>query len=205
MRNVWYSTLALMIVAFAPSVAADDPSYSVPDPSPVTGAAILAVEETRADVLAFNESTQQNAAAAGENVTDQTFPGTVVEDQIGDAAGVAGDAAGRGATVGFTALDFGNTTANGKVEEVFATQAAVDSIGDAAVTAAGVVANAAQDAACDHPVLEGGAPNACDDGSIVAAALSAVDGTLWTIENNSADFNDTLGAVAVALQNILGS
>lgn len=175
MRTTYSILIACSMILMLPAVAADDPTYQVPDPTVPADAAQAFADATKAGATDLSSTVSENATGAANDIQTGTFPGQRAENVAG-AAGAFGTAAvGNADVLADTAAGWTLDNADEKRGEGFATVDAAISVAVSAVDAGSAVVGAAAEAVCSKPLLNDLLGEQCGESSIVNATRDAVD------------------------------
>jgi len=198
MRGILSLTLSLALLMTIPAVAADDPSFETPDPTPLLTAAGAFKDGVSESVAARSEAGSENASAAAGSPVGSVPLGNglgVVQNGVGLATDVAVGAHG----MGIAAAGWAVGTADTKIQEAGAAAEALDDFAAAVLGAFGGALGTINSLVCQDPIA---AAPACGDDSLADEAEGAVTYLAGQALGTSPNADDTVDALEALIGHI---
>lgn len=174
MKSIKLLLCASMLILAAPAVAAEDPTYEVPDATPVADAATAFTDSTNTSAVATTDAAFENGTSAQSAAADPEGPSlqaSSATNVVGAGAALAEDRILAVDGLATAAAGWGVQRAENKRDEGVATGHAGLDIALAALGAGEQISGAAVSVVCGKPLVNDLADE-CDDGSLVAEANS---------------------------------
>lgn len=188
----------LLITLASPAVLAEgDPSFSLPDASPLAAQALGTPGPLVDDAIATWHANIENVAHSVNDAQLLTTPFSRLTEAITADAAFGVRVVGAASSLGGAVLGFAATAAEAKIDETSFVSEAADQTGATALTASGSVAEAALTVACHGSVS---VPPHCDDASLVGqganGALGVVDSAVGFLQTPQGEqVQDALEAI----------
>lgn len=191
-RNLIIGLLVASLVMTLPAASAseDDPTFSVPDPAPVTTGGVDNAQFTAGDALTTYAVVEQNVVDATDSATsgDPSVPIGNVDNIVDEATGFAGRSVGRASGFQSAAQTWAFGEGQTKVQEAGYTASRTFDSGTAHVTSAGGLARVVLGSICRDSVMGDG----CAEDSLVGELVE-----------NSATTNETVsGSIGEQQSNV---
>lgn len=203
----------LVSVALVPTVAADDPSFSVPDPQPVTQDAHDTAHATAGDTL-ITYANNEDAALTGVDETASEAENGNVHVPSGNVNDARDNTLGWATRTHDRADSFADRSESWAVDEAQTKLAEADHAGnhtfetvqDTATGAVGV-AQTTWSETCRDEVVNTTDPTYCSDGSLVGQTTGDVQSTAdqaeGVVKNQAANAEESANTVTKSIQDFL--